>query len=195
MGFRIVGRSAKARDQVQPTASSGQRSPEATVDEWGSRLRGAIGKLDTGVQEYNRVYHSRKSLLRRISELSIRSERMGLKGIVRELENILEDEGVVRFDPEVGESLPRDRCASTPVPTSQFPPGLIVYVESPGYVTADGEVILKARVGESTKKVDPASTEVILSSEAAKDNVGLLLVLSAAASASQRETYTQSAGR
>ena len=188
VGFKFLRRSVKVKEPLNGTASGRYGNPESTIDGWANRLSGAIGQFDKGVQEYNRVYHSRKNLLRRICELSISSDRRGLKNIVRDLASILEDEGVVRFDPEVGGGVPRDKCASTPVPTAQFPPGLVVYVESPGYITADGQVIVKARVGESVNKVDSANRQVVLFHEAAKDNVDLLLAISVTASANDPET-------
>ena len=131
------------------------------ISESQTKLKEATKFLDRGTVEYNQLYRCRFNLLVRVAESLIRYENMGQSRIARDLENILLDEGVERFEPKVGQPIPRSKCKVSKIEFNGLSPGLVALVSAPGFLDANGEVILPADVFESTSP-NESETERIM---------------------------------
>jgi hypothetical protein len=155
------------------------RNLEQEILEAQANLKKSAKLLDKGTDEYNQLYRSRYNLMLRVAELLLRCEFTGQTRIARQLENILDDEGVVRFAPEVGEPIPRNRCKVSKIEFNGIPPGLVAVLSTPGFLQADGEVLLPAHIFESVLPIQPKNNLVPLISipgESEDKVLGILLL-------------------
>ena len=135
---------------------------ERKISESQTKLKEATKLLDRGTVEYGRLYRSRFNLLTRVAELLVRYENMGQMRIARDLENILLDEGVERFEPKVGEPILRGKYKVNKMEFNGISPGLVALVSAPGFLGADGEVILPAEVFESILPTESETERIIV---------------------------------
>jgi len=131
---------------VKGTMESFLTEMEDKVSQCRDSLNEAIGLLEEGASNYNNIYRARKALLLQVAELSLRHESLGQSDVVCDLEGILLDQGITRFEPKAGESAPPDKCEVTQIETDTIEPGLVVSTSRPGYLDRNGEVLLRARV-------------------------------------------------
>lgn len=135
---------------------------DQSASELQGKLKEATKLLERGTTEYNRLYRSRLTLLMRLAEQLIKCEKMGLSAAARDLNTILEEEGIQRFDPEVGDLVQRDRCIVMNSGFEGIPTGLVSAVAAPGFIDAGDAVILPARVYESLKPFESKGSGVTL---------------------------------
>lgn len=128
-------------------------------------LSEATGLLEDGKEEYLGMYRSRLGLLRQLAERLIRCEHQGYQRIARDLEEILLEEGVERFEPRPGDPVIAGKCVvDAKLETGFFPPGSVAICRTPGFNTADGEaVILEAHVYRSVLPPEAERDKIILS--------------------------------
>lgn len=146
---------------------------ERKISESQIKLKEAARLLDKGTVEYNQLYSSRLKLLVQVAALLIRCEDMGQLKIARALENILEDEGVERFEPMVGDPIPRSKCKVSKIEFNGISPGLIALVSAPGFLNTDGEVILPADVFESVLPIESEVNRITVRPISGETEAGL----------------------
>jgi len=111
-----------------------------------NKLKKATALLDEAREKYLDLYQSRARLLQQLAKELIKCEEQGYSQITRELEDILLDDGVERYSPNIGEA-PGKNAVKGKLETNMIPEGSVAFVRMAGFATEKGEnIILPAEV-------------------------------------------------
>jgi len=164
------GRRTAASSRWEPVIArlqkieNGLNEMRASLSQKEDELSEVAGLLEDGKEEYLSMYRSRLGLLRQMAERLIRYEHHGYHRIARDLEEILLEEGVERFEPRPGDPILAGKCVvDAKLETGYFPADSVAMCRTPGFGTSDGEaVILEAHVFRSVHPQQAERNKIIL---------------------------------